>query len=113
MRTKPKHTVRRHAQNQKQLEEQEQYNIAATVIFCDPPGKHCQEMNQREINQTEAKNPLRKAPYTHPNDTNLAIYPEKRDRAPRAEHYALDCFCPTPKTVARKKRGEYELRDLA
>ena len=102
-----------HAQRQKQLAEEEQYNLGATIIFRDPLEQRWQEANRQEINKREANNPLNREPYTHPNDTKLIIYPERRDRTPWTEQYELDRFGPTPETEPQKKREEYAMRDLA
>ena len=50
--------------------------------------------------------------YSHPNDQNIQIYPERRDREQWAEQIEMQWFDPAPETKAQKRRKQLALREL-
>ena len=83
------------------------------ITFNDPMEQHWQEMQQREEQKRESQYPPNPEPYLHPNDNNLIIYHEQRNREPWTEQYEMHWFDPQPTTSALIKREEYALRELA
>ena len=69
-------------------------------------------MQEHDEKEREKLYPLQREPYAHPNDSNLHIYPEKRDREPWAEQYELQWLDKSPKTTRENRKEELALREL-
>ena len=66
-------------------------------------------MNVMVIDQTRL---LNIEGYSHPNDQNLQIYPERRDTPQWTEQIEMTWFDPIPITKAQKRKEELSLREL-
>ena len=59
---------------------------------------------KQERAKLENTRPLRREAYSHPNDPNLQIYPERRDQSQWTEQIEMFRFDPSPRTKAQKNR---------
>ena len=66
-------------------------------------GKNKKQENTRTLNR-EA--------YAHPNDPNLMIYPERRDREPWTEQLIFNWLDPKPQTKAQHRKEQLSLLEL-
>ena len=57
------------------------------ITFHDPDEAHWIELEQQDMINQARKRPLARAPYSHPNDTNIQIYPEPRHYGMRTGFY--------------------------
>ena len=91
---------------------QKQYMEAQAIIFHDPLEEHWEAIQKQETIKKEHKYPINREPYTHPNDQNLLIYPERRDRGKPTEQLELRWLDHSPTNQAQINKEKYALREL-
>ena len=82
-----------------------QYQHAMTIQFHDEDEEQWNEMLRQELRKTEHARLLNPEGYADPIDSNVMIYPERRDREPWTEHLELRMLDAIPNTKAQEKRG--------
>ena len=77
---------------------------AMTILFHDDDEEIWNEMQRQELRKAEHTRPLNPEVYADPNDDNVMIFPERRDREPWTEHLELRMLDAAPNTKAQEKK---------
>ena len=82
------------------------------ITFFDEDEQRWLDQMQQERGNRDQTRLLNREGYSHPNDQNLQVYPERRDKQQRTEQIEIPWFDPTPITKAQKRKEELALREL-
>ena len=92
--------------------EENEYTKAMKITFHDELEQYWEQMATEEHKTHDETRALNREAYAHPNDQNLLIYPERRDREPWTEQIELKWLEQEPQTQAQIRKEQLALREL-